>query len=121
MARIKDLGGAVYVMVYSVGDLQHYDGKDEVATGTKRAHGLEEVMNYLKVDDYDILYDDGKTHLRLDAIPRRGLIAKIEQDSKLAYDRLKPTMVAIPVSSYSQDHEAVSVQRSPPPDRECPA
>lgn len=27
MARIKDLGGEVYVMVCSVGDLQHYDGK----------------------------------------------------------------------------------------------
>ena len=50
MARIKDLGGEVYVMVHSVGDLQHYDGKDEVVTGTKRAHELEEVMNYLKVD-----------------------------------------------------------------------
>ena len=26
MARIKDLGGQVYVMVCSVGDLKHYDG-----------------------------------------------------------------------------------------------
>ncbi|MFP6583755.1 MAG: PIG-L deacetylase family protein [Candidatus Hydrogenedentota bacterium] len=107
MARIKDLGGEVYVMVCSVGDLQHYDGKEGVVTGSKRAQELENVMRYLKVDDYDILYDDAESHLRLDAIPRRDLIAKIEQDSNLAYDRLKPTMVAIPVSSYNQDHEAV--------------
>lgn len=107
MARIKDLGGEVYVMVCSVGDLRHYDGKGDVVTGNKRAEELESVMNYLKVDDYDILYTDAESHLRLDAIPRRDLIAKIEQDSKLAYDRLKPTMVAIPVSSYNQDHEAV--------------
>lgn len=107
MARIKDLGGEVYVMVCSVGDLQHYDGKDNLVTGSKRSQELDNVMRYLKVDDYDILYDDAESHLRLDAIPRRDLIAKIEQDSKLAYDRLKPTMVAIPVSSYNQDHEAV--------------
>jgi LmbE family N-acetylglucosaminyl deacetylase len=64
-------------------------------------------MNYLNVDDYDVLYRDAQTHLRLDAIPRRDLIEQIEQTSKLAYDRLKPTMIAIPVSSYNQDHEAV--------------
>ena len=64
-------------------------------------------MAYLEVDDFDVLYRDADTHLRLDAIPRRDLIAQIEQTSKLALDRLKPTMVAIPVSSYNQDHEAV--------------
>jgi len=107
MARIKDLGGEVYVMVCSVGDLKHYDGKENIVTGETRSTELDEVMKYLNVDDYDILYDDAESHLRLDAIPRRDLITKIERESKLAYDRLKPTMVAIPVSSYNQDHEAV--------------
>ena len=107
MARIKDLGGEVYVMVCSVGDLKHYDGESGIVEGSTRAAELANVMEYLKVDDYDILYRDEDTHLRLDAIPRRDLIAKIERDSKLAFDRLKPTMVAIPVSSYNQDHEAV--------------
>jgi len=107
MARIKDLGGEVYVMVCSVGDLKHYDGKTEMVSGNKREQEFLEVMKYLRVDDYDILYRDAETHLRLDAIPRRDLIQKIEQESKLAYDKLKPTMVALPVSSYNQDHEAV--------------
>lgn len=107
MARIKDLGGEVYVMVCSVGDLKHYDGKTEMVSGNKREEEFLEVMKYLRVDDYDILYRDAETHLRLDAIPRRDLIQKIEQESKLAYDKLKPTMVALPVSSYNQDHEAV--------------
>lgn len=107
IARIKDLGGEAYVMVCSVGDLKHYDGKDEPVTAGTREQEFIEVMNYLKVDDYDVLYRDADTHLRLDAIPRRDLIHKIEQESKLAYDRLKPTMVLIPVSSYNQDHEAV--------------
>ena len=107
MARIKDLGGEVYVMVCSVGDLDHYDGKAEPVTAGTREKELDKVMEYLDVDDYDILFRDSETHLRLDAIPRRDLIALIERDSKLAYDRLKPTMVALPVSSYNQDHEAV--------------
>lgn len=107
MARIKSLGGEVFVMVCSLGDLKHYDGKDTEVSGSTRSEELEKVMSYLEVDDYDVLYRDAESHLRLDAIPRRDLIAKIEQDSKLAYDRLKPTMVALPVSSYNQDHEAV--------------
>ena len=107
MARIKDLGGEVYVIVCSVGDLQHYDGKEGIVEGSKREEELTNVMNYLKVDDFDILYRDAESHLRLDAIPRRDLIHKLEQESKLSYDRLKPTMIAIPVSSYNQDHEAV--------------
>lgn len=107
IARIKALGGQAYVMVCSVGDLKHYDGTTGIVTGNKREQEFIEVMRYLKVDDYDVLYRDEQTHLRLDAIPRRDLIQKIEQESKLAYDRLKPTMVALPVSSYNQDHEAV--------------
>lgn len=107
MARIKDLGGEVYVIVCSVGDLKHYDGKDGIVQGSKREEELNRVMNYLKVDDFDVLYRDAESHLRLDAIPRRDLIHKLEQESKLSYDKLKPTMVALPVSSYNQDHEAV--------------
>lgn len=107
IARIKDLGGKAYVMVCSVGDLKHYDGQEDVVTGGKRADELKSVMEYLEVDDYDILFHDAESHLRLDAIPRRDLISLIERESKLAYDRLQPTMVAIPVSSYNQDHEAV--------------
>lgn len=107
IARIKDLGGEVYVMVCSVGNLVHYDGKTGIVAGSTREQELARVMEYLDVDDYDVLYRDEESHLRLDAIPRRDLIAKIERESKLAYDRLKPTMVAIPVSSYNQDHEAV--------------
>lgn len=107
MARIKDLGGEVYTIVCSVGDLKHYDGKDEMVAGTTRSEELANVMEYLRVDDYDVLYHDEASHLRLDAIPRRDLIAKFERESKLALDRLQPTMLAIPVSSYNQDHDAV--------------
>lgn len=106
MARIKALGGEVYVIVCSVGDLHHYNDS-EFVEGNRRESELAKVMEYLKVDDWDILYRESEKHLRLDAVPRRDLVAKLERDSKLALDRLKPTMVAIPVSSYNQDHDAV--------------
>ncbi len=107
IARIKSLGGEVYVVVCSVGDLKHYDGTDQPVTGSQRESELRSVMEYLKVDDWDILYREPELHLRLDTIPRRDLVAKLERDGKLALDRLKPTMLAIPVSSYNQDHQAV--------------
>lgn len=107
MARIKSLGGEVYVIVCSVGDLKHYDGKDGIVTGSRRIDELRGVMEFLEVDDWDVLYRDEESHLRLDAVPRRDLIAQFERDSKLALDRLQPTMLALPVSSYNQDHTAV--------------
>ncbi|MBN2312217.1 MAG: PIG-L family deacetylase [Candidatus Hydrogenedentes bacterium] len=107
MARIKHLGGEVYVIVCSVGDLKHYDGTAEVVTAGAREQELAAVMEFLQVDDWDVLFRDTETHLRLDSIPRRDLIAQFERESKLALDRLKPTMLAIPTGSYNQDHEAV--------------
>lgn len=107
MARVKSLGGEVYVIVCSVGDLKHYDGKREIVTGNRRIEELQRVMEFLQVDDWEVLYRDADSHLRLDAIPRRDLISKFERDSRLALDRLQPTMLALPVSSYNQDHEAV--------------
>jgi len=107
MARIKHLGGEVYVIVCSVGDLKHYDGTGGIVTGEQREDEFTSVMDFLEVDDWDLLYRESDLHLRLDTLPRRELVGKLERDSRLALDRLQPTMVAIPVSSYNQDHEAV--------------
>lgn len=107
MARIKNLGGEVYVVCCSVGTLKHYDGTSGEVEGSTRAREFLSVMQYLEVDDWDILYRDADMHLRLDAIPRRELIAQLEREGKLALDKVKPTMLAIPVGSYNQDHEAV--------------
>jgi len=107
MTRIKSLGGEVYVVVVSVGDLQHYDGKDERVEGKTRASEMDEAMAFLGVDDYDILYRSTELHERIDTLPRRELIELFERDGRLAMDKIKPTMVAIPAISYNQDHEAV--------------
>jgi len=107
IAKIKDLGGEVYVMVMSVGDLKHYDGTEGIVKKETRKEEFIKTAEFLKVDDYDIIFEDSEKHLRLDLIPQRDLIAVIERESKVSIDRIKPTMVALPAISYNQDHCAV--------------
>lgn len=107
IAKIKDAGGEVYVMVFSVGDLEHYNSDFSYVSGDTRAQEFEEVAKFLGIDDYEIIFRDAQTHMRLDSIPRRDLIHVIEKKSRLALDRISPTMVALPAVSYNQDHVAV--------------
>lgn len=108
IARIKALGGEVYVVVVSVGDLNHYDeNKDSMVEGSTRAREFRAAMELLRVDDHEILYHSSDLHERLDTLPRRELVEKLERDGRLAMDLIKPTLVAIPAISYNQDHEAV--------------
>ena len=106
IARMRSLGAEVYVIVFSVGNVAHY-GVDKQVTGDKRSSELDSVMKYLDVTDYEILFDDDQVHLRLDDIPRRDLIAKVEKDARISIDKVKPTMIAVPAVSYNQDHEVV--------------
>ncbi len=108
IARIKEAGGEVFVVVVSVGDLAHYSEKSEhFVSGETRFNEFKAAMEFLKVDDYEAIYRDEKTHLRLDAVPQRDLIAVFERDGRLAIDKIKPTAVALPAASYNQDHRAV--------------
>ncbi len=107
IARVKAAGGQAFVQVLTVGDLDHYDGKDHLVAGNTRESELAEAMTVLNVDDWEILIKDSDLHLRLDHIPRRDLINLFERDSRLAIDNIRPTMIAIPAPSFNQDHEAV--------------
>ena len=107
IARIKNAGGEVFVVVVSVGDLQHYSDKDGFVLGATRKSEFEKAMKFLKVDDYDILFEESELHERLDQLPRRQLIELFEREGRLALDKIKPTMLALPAISYNQDHEAV--------------
>jgi LmbE family N-acetylglucosaminyl deacetylase len=109
MARIKALGGEVYVVLATAGDVAHFaDGNcTELVTRQTRLDEFESVMRLLKVDDWDVLYHDGDTHLALDTKPQRELVRLLECDGRLAIERVKPTMVMIPAPSYNQDHEAL--------------
>ena len=39
---------------------------------------FEDVMRFLKVDGYEVLLDDDASHERLDTVPQRELIERIE-------------------------------------------
>ena len=107
MAKVKDAGGQVFVMVMSTGDLRHFDGSGaETKLGTRRDE-LRAAMDTLEVDDWEIVYEDTSLHLRLDTIPRRDLVYQIECGARLATEKTRPTMLVLPAPSYNQDHEAV--------------
>lgn len=108
IAKMKDHGGEVYVIVVSLADLPHYaPGGMEPVPGATRARELDDVMCLLKVDDYEVLFTDPERLLRLDALPRRDLVELFERECRLAVNRLKPSIVALPAPSYNQDHVAV--------------
>ncbi len=112
IARIKSLGGEVYVILVSVGGLDQYadngDGTTmrHVGAGT-RLREFESAMQLLKVDAWDVLFTDDSLHMALDTVPRRRLVGLLERDAVLAIDKVRPTMLLIPASSYNQDHEAL--------------
>jgi N-acetylglucosamine malate deacetylase 1 len=112
IARIKDLGGEVYVVLATAGNLVHYgdggDGKNtRLVTHETRLREFEAVMRLLKVDDWDVLYTDDQSHMALDTKPRKELVRLIEAEGKLAIDKVRPSMVMIPAPNYNRDHEAL--------------
>jgi len=107
LAKIKDLGGKTYVMCMSMGTLKHYNENHSIVNLNTRKKEFLKTMELLKVDDYDIIYESDELHLRMDTLSRREIIAKIERESKLSLDVLKPDIVAIPSISYNQDHEMI--------------
>jgi len=108
IAKIKSLGGKIFVVVVSVGDSHYLNSREKSEiTGSQRIDEFYGAMKYLGVDGYSILYTDKESHERLDSIPRRTLIEKFENRGDLSIQEIKPTIVAIPAISYNQDHEAV--------------
>jgi LmbE family N-acetylglucosaminyl deacetylase len=107
MARIKDAGGKVFVMVMSTGDLLHFDDSGKKTKKKTRRDELASAMKTLGVDAWEIVYEDTRLHLRLETLPRRDLADKIERGALLSTEKTKPTMIVLPAPSYNQDHEAV--------------
>jgi LmbE family N-acetylglucosaminyl deacetylase len=107
MARIKDAGGKVFVMVMSTGDLLHFDDTGRKTKKKTRRDELAAAMKTLDVDGWEIVYEDTQLHLRLETLPRRELADKIERGSTFCTEKVRPTMIVLPAPSYNQDHEAV--------------
>ena len=112
IARIKDLGGQVYVSLISVDSLDHYAANSDGSamrrvTSTTRMREFSEVMKLLKVDDWEVVYTDDAVHLALDTVPRKELVRLLERDARLSIEKVEPTLMLIPAFSYNQDHEAL--------------
>lgn len=107
IAKAKSLGSDVFVVCASVGDLAMYGTDEPVVDGDRRAWELDQAMAVLGVDGYDILFRDAARHMRLDALPRRDLVALLEREGRYAIDRIRPDVVILPSPCSNQDHEAV--------------
>jgi len=105
---VKDAGGHVYVLFMTVGDTREYSEAEQSTSG-ERMREIERVAKFLRYDDYAIAFPDGDFHLRLDAMPQKDVISKIESGTSVSLDRIRPTIVATPrLSDYHQDHRATS-------------
>lgn len=108
IAKIRTAGGKAYVMIVSIGDLEHFQTKGTKSVEkSKRRRELDAAMKTLDVTDYEVLLEDTKLHLRLETLPRRDLVDLIERKGRLATEKIKPTMICLPAPSFNQDHEAV--------------
>lgn len=107
IAKAKALGGDVFVVCVSVGDLAMYGTDEAMVPGSRRAGELDAAMSVLGVDGYDVLFDDPDRHMRLDAVPRRDLVTLLERDGRYAIDRLRPDVLILPAPCSNQDHDAV--------------
>jgi LmbE family N-acetylglucosaminyl deacetylase len=67
-----------------------------------RKKEFEKIMEFCQIKNFEILYDDAY-HLKLDLIPKFDLVNKVED----IIDRVRPQVVAIPFSSFNQDHAIV--------------
>jgi LmbE family N-acetylglucosaminyl deacetylase len=107
IARATALGMDVGVMLVSVANLEHCSSEHRNVSSNQRLAEFNAAVKCLGVTKTDVLFDDDHTHMRLDALPRRDLVAKIERESKLAIDVFKPDTLLFPAVSYNQDHEAL--------------
>ena len=100
-------GAQVDILVISVGDLVRIGDGGEKRTGQERVLEVERVREFFKAHRAEVVMTDEQRHLRLDAIPRRDLVAVLEREADLAIQKVKPHLVLLPAPSYNQDHEAV--------------
>lgn len=107
IAKVKDAGGKIFVLVFSAGTLEHFSLENSKVKGSTRKNELEQVMNFFEVDGWDLFFKNSKIHMRLDTLPRKDLINIIEKESSVSLEKVKPTMICIPHPSFNQDHEAV--------------
>ena len=101
ISKVKNAGGKVYVLIFNLG----FEKNDTLESQEKRKNEVQEVMNFLNVDDFHIVHDHPDNNRDLDARPLHSLIEIIESTSNVSLEKIAPTIVAIPtIFSHHQDH-----------------
>lgn len=104
MAKIKRLGGKLYVLYLTVGDTLDFSKRGQ-STMREREKEIERVAKFLKFDDYHIAFPGNDHHLRLDVLGQKNLMQVVERESSVSLQKVKPSIIAFPhLSSYNQDH-----------------
>ena len=102
ISKIKSVDGKVFVLIFNVASIEKYNNKKSTELRKKEASAA---MKFLKVDKYDTVFDSPNDNRYLDAKPLHELISKIETESEVSLEKIKPTIVAIPsINSHHQDH-----------------
>ena len=102
ISKIKSVDGKVFVLIFNVGSIEKFNNKK--FTELRKKETLT-AMKFLKVDKYDTIFDSPNDNRYLDSKPLHELISKIEIESKVSLEKIKPTIVAIPsINSHHQDH-----------------
>jgi LmbE family N-acetylglucosaminyl deacetylase len=107
--RIKDAGGAVYVLYLTVGTSEDF-GAGGVSDAEHRIAEIEKVVDFLKIDGWRLAFAGDDYHLKLDTVPQRRLIHEIERGDDISFEALRPDIVAFPsFADYNQDHRAAAM------------
>jgi len=101
ISKIKKSGGKVYVLIFNLG----FEKDDTKESQEKRKNEVKAAMEYLNVDNYEIVHNQPDNNRDLDTKPLHSLIEVIESTSSVSLEKIAPTMVAIPtIFSHHQDH-----------------
>ena len=88
IARTKAAGGQVFVQVLTVGDLDHYDGKNHKVEGNTREEELAAAMEVLSVDDWEILIKDIEASVVLWGVDANKALEHASAAHRLSRERL---------------------------------
>ena len=103
--RVKKAKGKVYVLFLTIGDTKDFSKKG-LSKASERENEVEKVAKFLKYDGFDIAFIGSDYQLKLDTLGQLAIMNVIERESRVAIEKIKPTVVAFPsIDSYNQDHQ----------------
>ncbi|MBS3055456.1 MAG: PIG-L family deacetylase [Candidatus Aenigmarchaeota archaeon] len=103
IGKVKKEGGKVYVLIMTAGVSPLYGSTYNLEGFLKET---ADAMKFMNIDDYEINLGP-EFNNKLDTLNQLKLMDIIERDSKLALNKIKPDIVAIPFPSAHQDHVVV--------------